>query len=199
MTSPTLVRTFIAVDLSATVRAALVRLKADLAQVPSDIRWVRDEGLHVTMKFLGPVATDRLPDVRHALSQAGASRAAFTLRVCGLGAFPSLVRPRVLWVGVEGAPLVDLERAITEALVPLGFPRELRPFHPHITLGRINGRHGWNVVHDLVRQHQNDDFGVSPVEALTTYRSDLGRGGARYSVLWTTALADSTRGIDYGT
>ena len=193
------VRAFIAVDLAAEVRRAVVRVKAELAQVRSEVRWVRDEGLHVTMKFLGSVPVAELAAVREAIAHAVAPIGRFAVRAHGLGAFPSLDRPRVLWIGIEGTPLNELAGALDDALAPLGFPRESRAFHPHVTLGRVTGRRGWPAVEDLVNQHREDDFGVTRVDCVTTYRSELCSGGSIYSTLWTTALADSTKGEDYGT
>ncbi|HVN86944.1 MAG TPA: RNA 2',3'-cyclic phosphodiesterase [Candidatus Binatia bacterium] len=192
------VRTFVAVDLETAAHAALVRLKAELARAGGDVRWVRDDGLHATMKFLGSVAAARLGDVRSAVARAVSSLARFTMRVRGLGAFPSIERPRVLWVGIDAPPLIDLARAVDGALVALGFPPEARPFHPHITLGRVRGHRGWNVLARAIERHWNDDFGVSSVDRVTVYRSELRRGGSIYSPLWTTSLSDSTKGADYG-
>lgn len=192
------VRVFIAVDLAAEVHRAVVQLKAELAQVRGEVRWVRDEGLHATMKFLGSVPTATLDAVRDAMARAAAPTACFTMRARGLGVFPSLDRPRVVWVGLDGAPLIDLARALDAALAPLGFAPDTRPFHPHVTLGRVERRHGWTAVARRLQQHWNDDFGVSPVDHLTTYRSELRPGGSVYTSLWTTPLADSTKGADYG-
>jgi 2'-5' RNA ligase len=193
------VRAFIAVDLCAEVHQAVLRLKTELAQVRSDVRWVRDDGLHATMKFLGSLPAKRLDEVRDALTGALAPISRFAMQVRGLGAFPSIERPRVVWVGLEGASLAELARAIDAALAPLGFPREARPFHPHVTLGRVGGSRGWVAVERILKRHWADEFGVSPVSTVTTYRSELRPGGAVYSPLWTTALADSTKGADYGT
>ena len=194
------VRVFVAVDLAAEVHQAVVRVKAELAQARSDVRWVRDEGLHATMKFLGSVSPAQLDAVRDAVARAARPIARFAVRARGLGAFPSLERPRVLWVGLDGAPLIELAGALDDALAPLGFARETRPFHPHVTLGRVAGRRGWQAVERVLKRHWSDDFGVSHVDRITTYRSELRPGGSLYSTLWTTALADSTKGEeDYGT
>ncbi|MBI4516612.1 MAG: RNA 2',3'-cyclic phosphodiesterase [Deltaproteobacteria bacterium] len=198
MSEPAHIRAFVAVDLVPQVRLGLVQLKAELARTRADVRWVRDDGLHATLKFLGAVAAERLEAVGEAVAQVAAAVPEFAAHVRGLGAFPSLKRPRVCWVGIEAAQLAVLARAVENALVPLGFAAEARPFHAHVTLGRINSPRGWPALEEMLKQHWNDDFGVSPVDCITVYRSDLRAGGAVYTALWTRRLAASTRGADHG-
>jgi 2'-5' RNA ligase len=198
MTQTAHVRTFVAVDLVPEVRTAILRLKADLARVRSEVRWVRDEALHATIKFLGSVPGERLGDVRDAVARAAASVASFSARVRGLGAFPSIKRPRVLWVGLEAPALGKLAEEVEGALLPLGFAADERPFHSHVTLGRVSGQRGWTSVEAILKAHWTDDFGTSPVDHVTGYRSDLRPGGAVYTILWTIGLADSRRGEIHG-
>jgi 2'-5' RNA ligase len=193
MSRSAVVRTFVAVDLAPDVHQAIVELKGELARVPSQVRWVRNEGLHATLKFLGAVQADRAEQVGEAVARATASIAAFMARVRGLGAFPSIKRPRVLWVGMEARPLTTLAQAVERELVSLGFARDPRPFHPHVTLGRVSGGRGWKALERLLERHWTDDFGATPVNSVTVYRSDLRPGGPVYTALWTRALADSTR------
>jgi 2'-5' RNA ligase len=200
---PARIRAFVAVNFSPDVHQTLVRLKAELGQVSrrahSDIRWTRDEGLHVTLKFLGAVPLRQLEDVYDALAKATGSMERFDAHVRGLGAFPSMGNPRVVWVGLEAPALVNLAHAIENGLAALGFPGERRAFHPHVTLGRVRGRRGWKEVEEVLKLHWTDDFGVSPIEEVVLYRSDLHPGGAVYTSLWTRALADSRRGVFHGT
>jgi 2'-5' RNA ligase len=192
------VRAFVAVDLAAAVHERVVRLKAELAAVRSEVRWVRDEGLHATMKFLGSVELSQLGHVRDAVARAAASVAMFAMRVRGLGAFPSLKHPRVVWVGLEADGLRQLAGALECELTPHGFPPEVRAFQPHLTLGRVNGSRGWRTLEPILKRHGSDDFGDSPVDRVTLYRSDLRPGGAAYTALWTSSLSDSTRGAHHG-
>jgi 2'-5' RNA ligase len=198
MTPSASVRAFIAVDLAADVRARLVALKSALSRVRCDVRWVRDDGLHATIKFLGAVPIDQLDAVRDAVASAAASVVACPASVRGLGIFPSPKRPRVVWVGLQGDSLRALAQAVENTVAPLGFPTEKRPFHPHVTLGRVNGLRGWTALARALEPHWTEDFGVTAVDHLTTYRSELKRGGSVYTPLWTTPLADSTRGARHG-
>jgi 2'-5' RNA ligase len=193
------IRSFVAVDLEAPVVAALQTLQAELAAVKADVRWVRPAGLHVTLKFLGAVEASVLERVRAGLVEVARCQTPLFLRVRGLGAFPSLRRPRVLWVGLDGAGLVELAAQVDERLAPLGFAREKRPFTPHVTLGRVNGLRGWPRVEEVFKAHLADDFGASAVGAMTVYRSTLRPDGAVYTALWTIPFNPYKEGVTHGT
>lgn len=134
-------RCFIAIELPAEVTAGLADLRAQLER-PSQhyyVKWVRPEAIHLTLKFLGNIQAGRQPDVSRAIERAVEGNPSFHLEVSGLGGFPSLQQPRVLWVGVAGETkqLEALQKKIDNALADLGFPREERPFVPHLTLARV--------------------------------------------------------------
>ena len=180
-----MVRTFFAVEVAPDIHAALVDLKRDLAQAGAAVRWVRDEGLHATVKFLGGVPEAMLPDLRAALTDTVGAWPPLPAAVRGLGMFPNPKRPRVIWVGLDCQPLTDLAEAVDGALEPLGFARENRPYHAHITLGRVKELRGWAALDAILQAHRADDFGVCTVSELIAYRSDLRRDGALYTKLWT--------------
>jgi 2'-5' RNA ligase len=188
------IRSFIAIDLSAPVRAALQRLRDQFAQLKCEVRWVRVEGVHVTLKFLGGVEPDRLEQIRATLAAAVADQPALQMRARGLGAFPNLRRPRVLWVGLEGEGLAELATCVEEAMSRLDFEPERRGFTPHVTLGRVNGMRGWSRVEELFKAHLSDNFGECIVDAVTIYRSTLRPDGAVYTPLWTIPLGRNKGG-----
>ena len=188
------IRSFVAIDVEAPVHAAIAALQAELSCVRADVRWVRAEGMHVTLKFLGSVDAGRLQRVRAALIAALAERPVLEVRVRGTGAFPSLRRPRVLWVGLHGAGLSALAGAVDEALAPLRFEPEKRGFTAHVTLGRVNSLRGWPALEEKFKAHLDDDFGSSRIDAVTVYRSTLRSGGAVYSALWTIPLCRHREG-----
>ena len=177
---------------------ALRGLIDDLARRKADVRWVRADGLHVTLKFLGWVAAERLAAVRVALAGALRDRLALQLQVRGLGAFPSLRRPRVLWVGLYGDGLVELTARVDEATARIGFEPEKRPFTPHVTLGRVSSLRGWDRMEDALKARIDDDFGASSVAAVTVYRSTLRPDGAMYTALWTIPLGRNKEGGHHG-
>jgi 2'-5' RNA ligase len=192
------VRAFLAVQVSPAIHSALVKLKSELAQSGAQVRWVRDDGLHATVKFLGSCPQPQLQKIAEVLSPALVSITPFEARVCGLGAFPNLRRPRVLWVGMHASALRLLASTVETALEPLGFTPEKRPFSAHVTLGRVNGMRGWPRLEESLKAHRTDDFGTCQISELTALRSDLRPGGSVYSKLWTIALGQTTRGQSHG-
>ena len=191
------IRSFVAIDLAAPVRAALAALQQQLARVKADVRWVRVEGMHVTLKFLGAVEAPRLEHVHAALAAALRDIPALRVRTHGVGAFPSVRRPRVLWVGLEGQGLPELAERVDAALAPLAFAPEQRAFTPHITLGRVNSLRGWPALEETFKGHLDDEFGESDIDAVTLYRSSLRAGGAVYTSLWTIPLDKHREGAPY--
>ena len=133
-------RLFVAVDLPNEVREALRRLQGELKrQGLSDLRWVRPQGIHLTLKFLGETPAGRVADIRKALSGATKGRRWFRLALGEPGTFGGRRGPRVLWLDVIGdiEPLRELQAAVEGALVKVGFPPEERGFSPHLTLARV--------------------------------------------------------------
>jgi 2'-5' RNA ligase len=123
-------------------RQDVVSLLGRLRDSAWPVRWVHDEGVHLTLKFFGEVAPERLDVIAEAVRIAGRDTPLLPLRLGELGAFPSAARPRVLWLGIDGPPALDLlhdrlERGGEE----LGFPVEGTPFRPHVTLGRVREGH----------------------------------------------------------
>ena len=171
-------RSFLAVDLPDDVRAALVRVGDRL---PGAVRRVRPEALHLTLRFLGDIDDEQVPALIEAL-RAATRRAPASLVLAGGGAFPSPVRPRVLWAGLRGdlEELHDLARAVEQAVVAAGLPPEPRPFHPHVTLGRVKGRVPRRVVDELAAL---PDLGEVPLDAVVLYESELLPEGARHTVV----------------
>jgi 2'-5' RNA ligase len=188
VTQSDLIRSFIAVDLGAEVRAALGRLTRSFDGAGADVRWVRPEGMHATLKFLGGVEAPRLERVRDAVAGAAAGHPVMHMHVRGLGAFPSLRRPRVLWAGLDCPGLADLAGAIDGAVAAAGFEAEERPFNAHVTLARVRSLRGWEKLSSEVQEHAEDDFGRVDVAAIVVYRSTLQRDGAVYTPLWTIPL-----------
>jgi 2'-5' RNA ligase len=137
------VRSFIAIHLPADVRAELASLEDKLkARRHPFVKWVDPESMHLTLKFLGNVAADSLPQISEAMARVAQLHPPFKLQVSGTGAFPNWQRPQVVWVGVGGESdkLNALQKELESALSPLGFPAEARSFSAHLTLGRLRDR-----------------------------------------------------------
>jgi RNA 2',3'-cyclic 3'-phosphodiesterase len=150
------------------------------------VRWARGEGLHLTLHFFGEVPEAARPRADAALAAAARQAAGpFEVALEGLGAFPSPARARVIWVGVAepgAARLTRLQAAVARAVAAEGFPVESRPFHPHLTLGRVEASPPAGLAR-AVAEGAGRRLGVFAVEAVTLYRSVLAPGGARYTAL----------------
>ncbi len=167
------------------MRAALAAELGHLRSRAGDVAWVAPENLHVTVKFLGSVAEERLPAVGRAVGAVAAASRPFSLIVSGLGAFPTVTRPRVVWAGLGPGTeaLAALAGQVEEALAALGFAREGRPFVGHVTLGRRRQpRPDAGLARTLVAA-AGRRFGRTVVDRLVLMRSDLGPRGARYRPL----------------
>jgi 2'-5' RNA ligase len=137
------VRTFVALELSEPLKAGILALGARLAARGIGASWIRAGAMHLTLKFLGDVEERALADVGEAVRAAAAHVDPFAFETTVLGAFPSPRRPRVIWLGVGPVDeLFELQAALEGNLGRLGFPRERRPFRPHITIGRIRDHGG---------------------------------------------------------
>lgn len=191
-------RAFLAICLSPTVHERVVGLKRELAEAGAAVRWSRDESLHLTLKFLGSVTVDRLDDLRETLADSLAGIRSFPAHVAGLGVFPRLDRPRIVWVGVEAPELKHLAKAVETAATQLGFEAEERPFRGHVSLGRIKDRRDWARLAAPLKEHGEEDFGTFEVRQVTAFRSDLQRGGSVYTEIWSIPLSIGIGGGTHG-
>ena len=176
-------RAFIAIDLEPEIKTAIKALVRDLEAARADIRWVNGQGMHVTLKFLGPIDDGQAARVREILSKVAGHHAPFTLRVVGTGAFPNESYPRVLWVGFPSEPeLLALQSEIEGALEAEGFDREQRAFTPHLTLGRVKGPARVAKAMLELSKHREESFGSMTVRKVALFESRLEPGGAEYRI-----------------
>jgi 2'-5' RNA ligase len=156
------------------------------------LSWVPAPNLHVTVKFYGDVQDDQVEAAADALVKAAAGRPGFTVVSRGLGVFPDLQRPRVLWAGLsDGAgALAALAGAVEATSDGLGFPREARPFHAHVTLARIKA--SGVGLEELVKAHEAAAFPASPVSEIVLYESRLHQTGAEYVAIRRVPLGEAS-------
>jgi RNA 2',3'-cyclic 3'-phosphodiesterase len=179
------VRLFVALDVPEAVRTALTELTERLRKTSPGGRWVRLEGVHITLKFIGEVPSEKFEEIRGALG-AIPHFGPITVTFAGLGFFPSLRRPRVLWAGVEGgATLAQLAAAIEMKLEPFGIAPEKRAFQPHLTLARFESPQESRGLAAAVEALGRPEFGKETLSEFHLYQSVLKRGGAEYSRLVT--------------
>ncbi len=190
------VRTFIAVDLPPNVLDALGQISAQLQSKLSDtpVRWVNFRKMHLTLKFLGDVSTENIGIVERILKSEAAKRPVMEIGIGGIGAFPKMRHPRVIWIGVEAPPdLFDLRRGIEDGVARLGYNYDKYEFTPHLTLGRISRKASASdvrTVGKVLHEFQVGFIGVARIDAVHLYRSDLHPEGAQYTCLYSAALTD---------
>lgn len=180
-------RLFFAVELPLDVREAAAEHAARLRREFPDARasWPRPESLHLTLKFLGEVEAIRLDALHHVAEVAAAALTPFELTIEGTGTFPTRGAARVLWLGVrdDAGQLSRLQFRLDKEGVYVGFPRESKPFRPHLTLARLRADPRAETVRGLSEAHRREPFGPLAFEVsdFVLMRSELGPGGSRYT------------------
>ncbi len=184
------IRTFVAIELDDTHHRSLGELQRRFKHECAEgaVRWVAPENIHLTLKFLGQVDAGKMPALLHAVSDACAGIAPFSLSIAGAGAFPNRQRPNVIWVGVAG----EVERAallaqrVDERCAELGFARDERPFLPHLTLGRVKrfaSLADRRAIGEMIANAQVGELGRLRVQRVSVMKSELRSGQRMYTRL----------------
>jgi len=183
------IRAFVAIRLDEAVREAVAAVVERLRPLGGSVAWVPTANLHLTLQFLGEQPEERLAAAEAALDAAAARSAPIETALHGIGAFPGLEQPRILWVGLaQGALEVRaLQARVAEALAREGFPREERPWHPHLTIGRVHDDRRWRreagpALRQALAQAAVTRFGTLRISEVALMRSDLSPRGARYTL-----------------
>jgi RNA 2',3'-cyclic 3'-phosphodiesterase len=189
---PAQVRAFIAVRMSQEVETALAEFIEAQRLASDGIQWVRRANLHVTLKFLGPaVESARLASLAEMLERVARATAPFTVTTRGIGGFPDLARPRVIWAGLESEALAVLAREVESAAERCGFERERRGWSGHLTIGRVRNYRAARAPLRALEQARERDFGASQVAAMALIRSHLAPAGSTYEPLaWFAFVAE---------
>jgi 2'-5' RNA ligase len=190
------IRAFVAIELNRELLDRLAELQERLQRQvpPHSVRWVRPEGIHLTLQFLGDIAASRVAEISRALETASRDVGPFPFQLKGLGCFPNLRRVRVVWVGIEETTgvLQRLQKAVGHNLAALGYPPEERPFSPHLTLGRVQRSASLSDqqrLGEVIVNSQVETLGRMTADAVYLMRSDLRPTGAVYSALARLPLA----------
>jgi 2'-5' RNA ligase len=193
-----MIRTFVAIELDDALLTVLRQVQDELKRAPvaRQARWVAQTGIHLTLKFLGDVSSDRIPEITQAIERGCRSSAPFRISLSAAGFFPNAQRLRVVWVGVDGdvQMLLQLQRAVESELNALGFAPESRGFQPHLTLARMR-----DYAHPAEREEmakrinavQVDTHAEMQVREVHLIRSELRPTGAIYTSLAAVPLGRS--------
>ncbi len=185
-------RLFIAIEIPYKILKGLEEVKNYLSGPNLRIRWVRLENIHLTLKFLGEVDEAMVKDIDMAMERLGESHVPFELAVRGMGCFPQVKRPRIVWAGIEtdvDGVLSSIHQGLETGLEDFGFIREKRAFHPHLTLGRIKAVYDTDKWSRRLGLLKDKSFGSFIADRLCLFQSILERSGAVYTKLKEVRLA----------
>ncbi len=179
------IRTFVAIELPQRVIASIEEMQHRLKKYDFNIRWVRPLNIHLTLKFLGNIKTTDIEMVGDAVERAGSGFGPLSLEAFGLGVFPDLRRPRVIWTGIAGQTdeLKRLQTTVENGIQAIGFPKESRPFRGHLTLGRIKGGIDSKRLQEAIDKFGDFQSGPFTVDRLFLFKSDLKPSGSEYTKL----------------
>jgi 2'-5' RNA ligase len=193
-----LLRAFIAVEIPLAIREAACKAIFSLQEgAGSTVRWVPMENMHLTLKFLGDVSAANVEMLSQMLRAEADLFPCFDLRVGGIGSFPNLKRPRVIYIGIQAPPALEaLQRGIESASRRLGYESEERSFSPHLTVGRV--KHASRVtateqqaIRRALEDARIDSLGTARVDSVHLYKSDLKPTGSVYTRLFSAPLKKS--------
>lgn len=190
----TTLRAFIAVEIPPSIQQAIHSKTESLRRAlgPELVRWVPCQNLHLTLKFLGDISAANVDMLANMLTTEAGRVPSFSMRVSGLGSFPTPKRARVLWVGLHApAGLAALQHGIESAAAKLGYETEERPFSPHLTIGRVRQQISANEkesIRQALEQTHVGELGEAEISAVHLFKSDLNRDGAVYTRLFSAPL-----------
>ena len=183
------IRAFIAIETPKPVQVRLAEIIAELKLKSQSnvIRWVSAENIHITLKFLGEVSSANLDLLTKMVQTEVSKHTQFTVTVGGIGAFPTLLRPRVVWIGIDAPSIITaLQNGVESETVRLGYTPEERKFSPHLTIARISHNASSDETHQvgqILSKYEVGDIGSYTVDSIVLFKSDLQPGGAVYTPL----------------
>ncbi|WP_213951209.1 MULTISPECIES: RNA 2',3'-cyclic phosphodiesterase [Tepidanaerobacter] len=182
-------RCFISIEIESSIKKAIGDFieENNLRKNLQQIRWVNPENLHITLAFLGEVAVERIPDVKKIVAEGTLNHHPFTIKLEGLGCFPDIRRPRVVWIGIKDEPeLLSVREDINKGLDAAGIFYDKKPFLPHLTIGRVKSP--IKIQPEFINKL---NFTASfPVQEIFLMESNLSPKGASYTVLFSSALGE---------
>ncbi len=178
-------RSFLAIELPGTILKKIGEVQEDLKSSYADVRWVSFERIHLTLKFFGNINESRIEPLVKSIEGQIWATVPFPLRVKGIGAFPHLKNPRVIWIGLldEKEVLISFQKRIEAELEKIEFEPEDRPFQAHLTLGRVKSSRGRNELVERMERYREEEFGAFRVDKVILFKSDLRPTGPIYTPL----------------
>jgi RNA 2',3'-cyclic 3'-phosphodiesterase len=179
-------RLFIAIDIPEQIRKAIGELLDILKKYDADVKWIPPENIHLTLKFLGSTPDSIVTRIQEALLPLVSSYEPFYITIRSTGVFPNKKYPRVIWIGIVDSDILkELRDRIENAMSLLGFQREDKAFHPHLTLGRVQAQRGMISLMGELELFHDRQFGTFRVDQVKLMKSELKPKGAEYRCLHT--------------
>jgi len=179
------IRAFISIEIPQEIKEKISLIQEQLKSVETPVSWVRLDSIHLTLKFLGNIMEEQIPDIKKCIDTAVNGISPFNVNVKGGGVFPNLNYPRVIWLGLEDKTdsLFKIQKGIDNCLEKIGFEPEERGFKPHLTLGRVKSLKGKNQLIRTIHIYKDIEVGEIYVDKIKLMRSQLNPAGAIYTVL----------------
>jgi 2'-5' RNA ligase len=183
------IRCFIAVQIGDDLKISIGDTIKILKKSCADVKWVKTENLHITLKFLGSIEEDQVGSISSRITDIALKHNNFDFTLMGTGVFPDYRRARVLWVGIrDHNHLLKIANEIEDAMECEGFDRERRPFSPHITIGRVRSPKGIDKLTAELVKYKSMDFGTQFAGSIHLIKSTLKPGGAEYNTITSAPL-----------
>jgi RNA 2',3'-cyclic 3'-phosphodiesterase len=179
------VRIFVAVELTQEIKENLRVIQEELKKASADVKWVKPENTHLTLKFLGYVFSQQIPEIINGLKNGLMGFGSFPVEIINIGSFPEKGRPRIIWAGVGAGKqdLIRLQGKVEDFLKKFTFSEEVREYVPHLTIGRARGLQNIKALQDLSIAKNSVHFGKVFAEDVSIIRSDLKPDGPVYTIL----------------
>jgi 2'-5' RNA ligase len=179
------IRSFIAIEVPRELKSRMEEVQRELRRTEADVKWVRPDAIHLTLKFLGSIRREDVERISQAVGPVIGLWEPFDVGIQGLGGFPNFRNPRVVWVGVDQGKesLVSLKQQIEKRMTELSFPPEDRPFSAHLTLGRVRSLRGKADLSQAIESRRGVEVGIFQAREVILFRSELKPSGAVYTKL----------------
>jgi len=180
------IRTFIAIDIDDHAKQRLSEFISYLKKTGSDVKWIDESQMHLTLKFLGNIDDSKIQQISRILKSVTENFKSFSITLSGIGAFPNLKHPRVIWIGVEKGKdqLKDLNTIIEDYMEEEGFPKENRPYKAHLTIGRVKTSRNLSVLSRLIAETNFQLDSEIKIDEIILFKSTLTPKGAIYTPLY---------------
>lgn len=184
---PETLRSFIALELEKEFKKPILEAQQKLKELNLDVKWVEENNLHLTLKFLGKTHASQIDVIKDILRRITADMTIIRTGFTTLGVFPHPKHPNIIWIGLndERKEISTLEESLENALAPLGFKKENRPFHPHITLGRVKSLKNISLLINAMENYTINEPRSVSLKQITLLKSTLTPSGPCYETLLT--------------